>query len=162
MSSFLLRPSCALQAKVPYFFSRKSSHVTHSLDCTDLCFFFFQHLGKKTIVFFFSQEKFASYSHLLENFHPQAQATGFHRYWKKWKSRWPWAFQVKVSIFSESVFFSFVFFFLEKFTLHSLTQSQKPENSTGKKNSIFTHSLDFVQKVVKNELFLGNKKIRYL
>ena len=52
------------------------------------------------------------------------------------------------------------FFFLEKFTLHSLTHFQRAEkkNSTGKKNNtIFTHSLDFCPKVVKNKLFQGKK-----
>ena len=32
----------------------------------------------------------------------------------------------------------------------------------GKKNSFFIHSIGFAQKCVKNELFRGNKKIRYL
>ena len=58
------------------------------------------------------------------------------------------------------------FFFTEKFTLrltHSFFQkAEKKKTALEKKNTIFTHSLDFSRKVVKNELFQGNKKIRYL
>ena len=59
----------------------------------------------------------------------------------------------------------FFFFPQEKFKgTHSLKiRGRKKKNSVGKKkNSIFTHSLDFCPKVVKNKLFQGNKKIRYL
>ena len=57
----------------------------------------------------------------------------------------------------------FCFFFsMEKFTPHSLTRFQnrwKKKNRVGKKkNSIFTHWLDFCQKVVKIKLFRGKKK----
>ena len=58
-----------------------------------------------------------------------------------------------------------VFFFLlqEKFTRHSLTRFERPEkkNSPGKKNSIFTHSLEKPQKRENFKLF-PVKKIRYL
>ena len=57
------------------------------------------------------------------------------------------------------------FFFLpqEKFKFtHSPKIRGCKKKTSEKKNSIFTHSLGFCRKVIKNKLFQGNKKIRYL
>ena len=56
------------------------------------------------------------------------------------------------------------FFFLEKFTAtHSLDWKIDFFFRHGKKkNALFTHSLDFGQKVPKNNLFRGKNKKRYL
>ena len=48
---------------------------------------------------------------------------------------------------------------------HSLIFKERKKKKTAlekKKNTIFTHSLDFCPKVVKIKLLKGNKKIRYL
>ena len=67
--------------------------------------------------------------------------------------------------FFRKIFPKFCFFFSqEKITRYSLTRISGPEKKTApeKKNSNFTHSLDFPQKSTNFNLFPGNKKIRYL
>ena len=59
--------------------------------------------------------------------------------------------------FGPNVFFFFLL--QEKFTRQSLTRFERPEkkNSPGKKNSIFTHSLEKPQKCANFKLFRGKK-----
>ena len=68
-------------------------------------------------------------------------------------------------------FFEFVWVFVRVFFpekvhmsfIHSLFEAEKKKKTQKlKKNSFFIHSFDIPQKVDKKELFLGNKKIRYL
>ena len=65
----------------------------------------------------------------------------------------------KFDFLQDCFFLYFVFFFPGK-VYTSLTHSiSKAEKKTGpeKKNSFFTHSLDFCRKVRKNKLFRGKK-----
>ena len=77
-----------------------------------------------------------------------------------------WAGKKKNSSFFPN--FGLVFFFSQKkFKVHSLTQKlgsekKKKQLRKKKKNTFFTHSLEKPRKVVKNKLFRGKKKIRYL
>ena len=94
------------EAKVPYFFSRKSLHLTHSLD---FC---------KTVFFSTCREK----KHLI-----------FFRgkFWKPLTQQKQWDLQKKVKQRSKNInfctfyFLWFLFFFLERFTPHSLTYFQR-------------------------------------
>ena len=64
--------------------------------------------------------------------------------------------------FSQKIFFLLLFFFFpgKVYTslTHSISKPGKKKNRPEKKNTIFTHSLDICQKVVKNKLFRGKKK----
>ena len=69
--------------------------------------------------------------------------------------------------FFPTFFQLFLFFFFPRKSLkstHSLDfLGRKKKNSSGKKkNTIFTHSVDFCPKSANFKLFRGNKKIRYL
>ena len=141
------------QIKGTVFFFRKSSPLTHSLIFWE--FFFSPFLGKKKFFFFFF--------FLGKVCKPLTRQ----------KSGCP---QIKVK---KEVFQIFEVFFFHKNSENILfffpgkvytspdplifSEGEKKKNSTEKKKTpIFTHSLDFCRKVVKNELFQGNKKIRYL
>ena len=118
-----------------FLFPRKRLGGTHSLDLGNFCFFLFPDFGKKkTSCFFF----------------PRKRLQAFRCYF---------FFPKKIP---KLCFFSFPRKRLH--VTHSLEfQGRKKKTAPEKKkNSIFTHSLDFPQKSANFNLFRGNKKIRYL
>ena len=150
----LLPGSTFVHTKVSYFFFPEK-FVAHSLTrFWEILLFFFAIAKKKNVFFFW--EKFTCHS--LDK----------KIYVSKKRSK-----KGKICSFSifDSVFFVFFSFpkNLEKFFVFFLWKSLHPTHSldfkTGekkkqgrkKKNSIFTHWLDFCQKVVKIKLFRGKK-----
>ena len=121
--------------------------MAHSLTrFWEICFFFlFLPAWKKNSCFFFLPRKSLSSTHTI-----------FRNVQRKIKREYVvfHDFEILGKFFfpPQSVFF-LVFFLLEKFTTHSLTQFQQAE----KKNRIFTHSLDFCRTVRKNKLFREKK-----
>ena len=110
------------------------------------CFFFREAEKKNTSLFFFSWK--SSYA-IHSKFH------GFNVIFNK----------MGCFFFPEILAFFCFFFSWKSSHVHSFIRSQScffffPVSE--KKNSFFIHSIGFAQKCVKNELFRGNKKIRYL
>ena len=147
------------RAKVSYFFISLEKFVAYSLtQFWAILFFLFSDLWekKKHLFFFFSSEKFVSHSLATKADDPKNRP-------EKVKKRYLEVF----FIFSRKILKTVCFFFSWKslhFT-HSLIFKGRKKKKTArekKKNTIFTHSLDFCPKVDKNKLFQGNKKIRYL
>ena len=127
----------------------------------NFCFFLFPDFGKKNKLFFFPRKR------LQATHSPERRSTS------KKRSK-----PVKNGTFCRISVFFVVFFFPKNFpklcffsfprkrlhVTHSLEfQGRKKKTAPEKKkNSIFTHSLDFPQKSANFNLFRGNKKIRYL
>ena len=136
-------------SKVSFFFRGKDWGVlTHSL----WAFFFFRVLEKKNKLFFFPRKSL------------QATHSAERRSTSKKRSK-----TVKNGTFCRISFFFVVFFFRPKVVFfffpgkvypsltHSISEGGK-KNSVGKKNTIFTHSLEKPQKGANFNLFRVKKK----
>ena len=139
--------------------------LTHSLKFWNICIFFFQNDGKKKIqlYFFISQEKFTFHS---LNFSGGAYIKNKEESYIFSEMPFFTPFYV-VFFFPEiCIFFPCIFFFLEKFTPHSLTHFKRLYffiSGVGKEKIHCFYSLTrFGQKYHKYQLFQGNKKIQYL
>ena len=132
-------------AKVSYFFFPGIVY-RHSLTRFSKILFFFSTFCKKKkykLLFFFSQEKFTSHS----------LAWGADIYKKRTKTRVFCNFFTFRLFFFPNIFSTcYVFFFQEKFNLHSLTRFFGPEkkNSSGKKKHNFHSLTRFLPKKCKN------------
>ena len=134
-------------AKVSYFFfPRKSSPVIHSFKSQNAVFFSREAEKKNTSRFFSITGK-------------------VHRSFI-WILRKSVFFTKLVVFFFPRIFVWFLFFFfhgkVHMSFIHSILEAGKKKHNPEKKNSFFIHSFDIPQKVHKNELFRGNKKIRFL
>ena len=136
-------------SKVPYFFSFEKIAVIHSLDSRKVKFFWTP--GKKIQLYFFSSEKFTCHSLNFSG-------------WAYIKKKGGKLYFFKSAIFNDIlrvIFFPkicihfFVFFFSSKrlhFTLSFVSNLCIFFPAPEKKNSVFTHSLDFGRKSHKSNL----------
>ena len=148
-----------MRGKGTVFFSPEK-FAPHSLTrFLENCFFFFHVSEKKTPVFFPRKS--------LKATHPPKKLRSPKKGQKRSKNVNFCTFSNFCGVFfiSKLVFFLwFLFFFLEKFTPHSLTHFQRArkKKQAGKQKHHFHSLTRFLPKNRKNKLFRGNTKIRYL
>ena len=137
-------------SKVSYFFFTRNSlpPLTHSI-FKNFVFYFFTFWKKKYKLFFFFRKSLQA-THSPEERIPTKKGPKH-------------VFFVIFSHFGCFFFHQhFLFFFSqEKFTTHSLTplqEAEKKKTAGEKKNTIFTHSVDFCPKCAKIKLFRVKKK----
>ena len=135
-----------------HFFPRKSSPLTHSPIFWEFGFFF-PFLGKKT-VFLFSLGQVCKPLTSENNDSPKKGKKES----KKEKKTLFWTLKVFFFFQKKSENISFYFPGIVYTSLTHTFQRAGKNKQHWIKNTIFTHSLDFSQKVEKNELFRGNKK----
>ena len=128
-----------VRAKGTVFFFSPEKFAPHSLTrFLGNCFFFVFHVLEKKTPVFFSAEKFAGHSLAKKNDISKKRSKNV----KKREFLHFFKFLRCFFFLPQIVFFSLVFFFLEKFTPHSLTRFQRAgkKKQAGKKKHHF-HSL---------------------